>query len=91
MRIDDLVGKEVVDGDGRRYGRVTELAIRAGTDPPEIDRLLVGAAALAIRVGVRGWLRRFIRRRFPAFVVPWTTIDRVGATIVVREQPRRWR
>ncbi len=91
MRLGDLVGTKVVDRDGRCYGRVTELAIRAASDPPEIDRLLIGAAALAIRVGVRGWLRRLIRRRFPAYVVPWSSIETIGARIVVRERPRRWR
>ena len=92
MRLGDLVGKQVVDPDGRRYGRVTELAIRAGSDPPEIDRLLVGSAAIAIRLGIRGWLRRFIRRRFPAYVVRWSSIQSIERhEIVVGERPQRWR
>ena len=91
LRMDALVGKRVVDRDGRSYGRVSEIQMDDDADPPTIAFLLAGSAALVIRLGLRGRLRQLIRRRVLAYRVPWTSVAEIGAEIVVDARPPRWR
>ncbi len=92
LRLDDVLGKRVVDRDGHAYGRVREIQMDDDGDPPTIAFLLAGSAALIIRLGLRGWLRRQVRRRVPAYRVAWATVVEVGTDdVVVSERPERWR
>jgi sporulation protein YlmC with PRC-barrel domain len=91
LRLDDVLGKRVVDRDGQAYGRVREIQMDDG-DPPTIAFLLAGSAALIIRLGLRGWLRRQVRCRVRAYRVAWATVVEVGTNeVVVSERPERWR
>lgn len=91
MTLDDLVGKQVVDRGGRRHGRVNEIALRPGSDSPEIDALLVGSMGVLLRLGIRGLPRRLLDRWAPAGRVPWSAGERIGRRrIVVREPPEPW-
>jgi hypothetical protein len=89
MRLSDLLGSEVVDGGGRRLGKVRD--VRVVQDGPllspfgaslRIDGLVVGPGALGERMGfhrsnVRGpWmLKAFFEWRHRAVrLVPWDSV-----------------
>jgi hypothetical protein len=93
MRLGELMGREVVDRDGRSIGRVHD--VRLVQDGPllgfdaafRVHGLIAGPGSVATRqgygqAGVRGpWLVRVLLERRRAWFVPWarTTFD--GTTI----------
>jgi hypothetical protein len=93
MRLGELIGREVVDRDGRSIGRVHD--VRLVQDGPllgfdaafRVHGLIAGPGSVATRLGygragVRGpWLVRVLLERRRAWYVPWerTTFD--GTTI----------
>ena len=91
LRLDDVVGKRVVDREGRAYGRVREIQMDDDVEPPTVAFLLAGSAALIIRLGLRGWLRQQVHRRLRAYRVPWASVVEIGADVVVADRPERWR
>jgi sporulation protein YlmC with PRC-barrel domain len=100
-RLVDLLGAEVVDGEGRRLGRVNDVRFTAGSDEGAGQELSVVGLVVAGRhegslLGydrrpTQGpWLIRMIVRRLHrnAGYVPWTavrTVEWAGRRVVVAD------
>jgi hypothetical protein len=98
MLMSDLIGAYVVDADGQRLGKVTD--VRLVQDGPyiegfgnalRVDGLVVGRAGIAdrlgyVRGGVRGpWLLRRLASALEgkAWLVPWTEVTAGEAGLAV--------
>jgi sporulation protein YlmC with PRC-barrel domain len=98
MLMSDLIGSHVVDADGKRLGRVTD--VRLVQDGPyiegfgnalRVDGLVIGRAGIANRIGyarggVRGpWLLRRLASALEgkAWIVPWTDVTASEAGFAV--------
>ena len=92
MRLSDLLGKDVVDCDGRHLGRVTDVPlVREG---PELTGFGASYAIAGVRISPRAWnffgyerpdaggpalVRAFFRRLHRGDeVVPWHDVAEVG-------------
>lgn len=84
-RYSELVGKTVVEADGRRLGRVADLVAERRDEAVCIVGLLVGPGAL---------LRRIALRRSPfgggplAQYIPWERVERIDRLIHLRPDRR---
>lgn len=84
MRLSELIGREVVDETGRRFGKVFDVRASAtGDEPPVLVGLVVGRGGLVERVfGSRMAGERLLS---PLPIVPWAHVVRVEReTVVVR-------
>ena len=89
MLMSDVLGKSVLDGDGRKLGEVTD--VRLVQDGPyiegfgqalRVDALVVGRGGIAerlgyVRGGVRGpWALRVLASAMEgrAWLIPWTDL-----------------
>jgi len=68
VRIEDLLGRRVVDSSGRIAGRIEEIRAERHANEHEITEVLLGAGALRERLSIRG------RGRKP-LVARWDQID----------------
>jgi hypothetical protein len=99
MQMSELLGRPVVDVDGQRIGRVSD--IRLVQDGPylegfgdalRLDALVVGRGGVAsrlgfVRGGVRGpWPLRAMAAALEgrALLVPWTDVEVTDAGLTVR-------
>ena len=91
MRLGELFGREVVDADGVRLGKVRD--VRLVQDGPllegfgnalRVDGLVVGQGGLGVRLGIwragvrgpRPLVALLRRREHRAFDVPWGAVER---------------
>jgi hypothetical protein len=89
VRLSELLGRDVVDEDGRRLGIVHDVRLvgdaradGAPLDDLRIDLLVVGRAGVAARLGygpngVRGpWMLRVLARRLERRIdgIPWEQV-----------------
>ena len=85
-RYSDLVGKTVVEADGRRLGRVADLVAGRRGESVCVMGLLIGPGAL---------LRRIALRRSPfgggplARYIPWEQVGWIDRQIHLRPDQRR--
>lgn len=70
VRLEDLLGREVRTGDGRRVGRIEEF--RAGKDG-EIAAFVIGAGGLLERLGIGAGM--LVGRARGGRVAGWDQID----------------
>ena len=80
LQLFEILGKKVVDSDGRHIGRLEEIEATRGDDACAIDAYLVEHRGLLDRVGT--WaLSASVQRRLPQrksskpFRVPWDQMD----------------
>jgi sporulation protein YlmC with PRC-barrel domain len=99
-----LLDEQIVDGEGRRCGRVDDIELSG--NPPRVTALLVGEGLYPRRVPrlLRGLTRRaFGTERWGANAmrVPWEEVDTVDAAVRLRgkaeelglgagDNPERW-
>ncbi|MEA2433736.1 MAG: hypothetical protein QOG54_1193 [Actinomycetota bacterium] len=89
MRASEILGKKVIDSDGKEVGRVFELeAEQSGPQVNDrlgrawrVEHLLVGGAAVLLRLGfqhrhLRGPVGlRMLAHRLRGYRIPWTAIE----------------
>ena len=87
LLVADLVGSTVVDADGRRLGRVVDVAATA-TPPHRLLELEIGVSAWLDRLNVTALGKR---GRFPSARrrIPWSQVERIeGFTIHLASGPQ---
>ena len=72
-RLDRLLGRRVVDGQGRRVGRIEEFRAEQNGDAWEISEYVIGVAGLVERLGVG--VKLLIGRRGGGYVARWDQLD----------------
>ena len=102
MLMSDVLGKSVLDGDGRKLGEVTD--VRLVQDGPyiegfgqalRVDAVVVGRGGIAgrlgyVRGGVRGpWALRVLASAMEgrAWLIPWTDVVTTEAGFSVARPP----
>jgi sporulation protein YlmC with PRC-barrel domain len=79
LRFHELVGRRVVDRDGRLIDHVVDLTATPVDGRLTVSALLVGPAAFLARIGQRRWL---VPGRSP-IEIPWGEVVEVGDEIRV--------
>jgi hypothetical protein len=69
VHVEQLIGRRVVDGDGRFAGRLEEVRARLDGDTCVVEEYHLGPAALVERLSAHVLSRRHARR------VPWDKLD----------------
>jgi sporulation protein YlmC with PRC-barrel domain len=76
LQLQHLMGRRVVDADGRRVGRVVECLAEADGDDLRVVGLLVGPGAWAARFGSAvGYKGRFVKWEDIAAIEPCITLQ----------------
>jgi sporulation protein YlmC with PRC-barrel domain len=75
IRLQELLGREVHDVDGKRVGRIESVHAKIDGDECLITEYHLGPAALIARLGLPGARLLGIPRRSDPIRVPWDQID----------------
>jgi sporulation protein YlmC with PRC-barrel domain len=72
VRLEDLLGRRVVDAHGTIVGRIGEVRAERRGDVHEVTEYLLGSGALVERLSI---VRRLLGRRARVVVVRWDQMD----------------
>ena len=72
VRLEDLLGRRVIDAQGAAVGRIREVRAEPRGDAHEVTEYLLGSGALLERLSIVG---RLVGRRTREIVVRWDQID----------------
>ena len=93
FHVEDLVGRPVLDRDGRKMGRVSEIRVERIDGALVVTGVLIGAWGWVERLAMqkvwrhgRGWLARWDQIDFADFAHPRLVVPR---SALVLEPPRR--
>lgn len=81
VRYGELIGKEVVDAEGKRVGRIADVVAEPERGRLRVTALLVGAGALAARIGFK---RFAFLAPMRALTIPWDQVAAVGDQVQLR-------
>jgi hypothetical protein len=73
VRLDRLLGREVLAGNNRRIGRIEEFRSEVGNGSCRITAFVIGAAGLSERLGMH--VKSLFGVRGSGFVARWNQID----------------
>lgn len=82
----NVLDHQLLDRDGRRCGKVDDLAIEGGAgETAEVGAILVGPGYWPQR---SGWIGRLARRfgGSKRTSVPWADVERVNSAVVLRDR-----
>jgi sporulation protein YlmC with PRC-barrel domain len=100
--ISNVLDQQIVDSEGRKFGKVDGLVLEwSGDGPPRVAYLELGGPVLARRLGRRceRWALRANRffgiRREPRYRIPWEKVLDIGIDVSVEidgadEPPLDW-